>query len=267
MKYFFSFVLIVCNIYFVFAQNFESEWTGHFSYVSIQAISQGNDKIYAAAENAVFTYDLSTEEITTISTINGLSGNLISTLYYSEQFGLLIIGYENGLIEIVIDGEENILTVVDILNKPTIPPDQKRINQFNEYEGNLYIATQFGISVFDLALLEFGDTYFIGDGGAQINVTGTAVTNEFIYAMTQGSGIRRALVTADNLIDFEEWSQIAGGSYLGAVVAGNQVFTSNTNQLFSVVGGLQSVATVNGSIVDLNGQNNLNSLLYCLWRN
>ncbi|HBR53756.1 MAG TPA: ABC transporter substrate-binding protein, partial [Flavobacteriaceae bacterium] len=107
----------------------------------------------------MFTYDLSTEEIETLSTINGLSGELISTLYYSEQFGLLVIGYESGLIEIAIDGEENILTVVDILNKPTIPPDQKRINQFNEFNGNLYIAAEFGISVFDLSVLEFGDTY------------------------------------------------------------------------------------------------------------
>lgn len=255
MKYFFSFFIVIVSALTATAQNFEDEWTGHFSYVSIQAISQGNDKVYAAAENAVFSYDLSTQEIETLSTINGLSGELISTLYYSENFNVLVIGYESGLIEIISDGDEEVLTVVDILNKPTIPPDKKRINQFNEFDGNLYIAAQFGISVFDLTALEFGDTYFIGDGGAQINITGTAVLEPFIYASTSENGIRRALVAADNLIDFDEWSQIAGGGYLGLVKAGNQVYTANSNLLYSVVGGLQIVDNIGGAIREINGQN------------
>ena len=50
------------------------------------------EKIYAASENAIFSYDIVTEELETISTINGLSGELISTLHYSEGYGLLIIG-------------------------------------------------------------------------------------------------------------------------------------------------------------------------------
>ncbi len=255
MKYFFLFFTILTGVLQVTAQNFEDEWTGYFSYVSIKAISQGNDKIYAAAENAVFSYDLSTQEIETVSTINGLSGELISTLYYSDNFNVLVIGYESGLIEIIADGDEDVLTVVDILNKPTIPPDTKRINQFNEFDGQLYIAAQFGISVFDLSALEFGDTYFIGDGGAQINITGTAVLPPFIYASSSENGIRRAEVAADNLIDFNQWGQIAGGGYLGIVKAGSQVYTANTNLLYSVVGGLQTVANVGATIREINGQN------------
>lgn len=257
MKYFFFFFTLFVSVITATGQSFEDEWTGHFSYVSIQAISQGNDRVYAAAENAVFSYDLSTQEIETISTVNGLSGELISTLYYSENFNVLVIGYESGLMEIISDGDENVLTVVDILNKPTIPPDTKRINQFNEYEGKLYIAAQFGISVFDLAALEFGDTYFIGDGGAQINITATAVLEPHIYASTSENGIRRALVAADNLIDFNQWNQVAGGGYLGIVKAGNQIYTANTNLLYSVVGGLQVVANISGTIREINGQNDL----------
>jgi hypothetical protein len=255
MKYFFFFFILLGTSLTATCQNFEDEWTGHFSYVSIQAISQGNDRVYAAAENAVFSYDLSTQEIETISTINGLSGEVISTLYYSENFNVLVIGYENGLIEIITDGDEDVLTVVDILNKPTIPPDTKRINHFNEYDGKLYIAAQFGISVFDLGALEFGDTYFIGDGGTQIDITATAVLEPNIYASTSENGIRIARVAADNLIDFDQWSQIAGGGYLGLVKAGNQIYTANSNLLYSVVGGLQIVDNIGGTIREINGQN------------
>jgi len=86
------------------AQDFSDLWEGHFSYLNIKDISQGNDKIYAAAENAVFSYDIVTKEIDKISTINGLSGENISTIHYSVDAQLLLIGYENGLMEVVFKG-------------------------------------------------------------------------------------------------------------------------------------------------------------------
>lgn len=211
------------------AQNFEDRWTGHFSYVSIKDISQGNNKIYLGAENAVFTYNLSTLQLKTLSTVNGLSGNTITTIHYSEDFNLLVIGYENGLIEIVKDDEENILKVVDILEKQTIPPDRKRINNFTENNGKLYIATQYGVSVYDLARLEFGDTYFIGDGGSQINIVQTIVQEPYIFAASATDGIRRALVADDNLIDYQNWTTILGGGFRAAEKLGNELYAANVS--------------------------------------
>ena len=222
-------VILILQIFFLQAQNFENSWTGYFSYVSIKSISQGNDKIYAAAENAIFTYDLSTEEISSISTINGLSGNPISTAYYSENNGLYVIGYENGLIEIVIDGEDNVLKVVDILDKTTIPPNMKTINHFNEYNGRLYISTGYGISVYNLDTLEFGDTYFIGDLGSQINITQTTVLGDLIYASSSENGIKSALVADESIIDFEEWTTVIEGGYKGIQSLGSELYTVNNN--------------------------------------
>ncbi|MEH6764373.1 type IX secretion system anionic LPS delivery protein PorZ [Aequorivita antarctica] len=209
------------------AQNFEDRWTGHFSYVSVKDISQGDNKIFVGAENAVFTYNLSTQKIKTLSTVNGLSGEFITTIHYSEAFKLLIIGYENGLIDIVKDGEENILKVVDIFEKQTIPPDRKRINNFNEYNGKIYIATEYGISVYDLERLEFGDTYFIGDGGSQINIVQTTVQEPYIFAASAGNGMRRAMVADDNLIDYQNWTTIMGGGFRAMEKLGNELYVSN----------------------------------------
>src|SRR5690606_13520141 len=209
------------------AQNFEKNWIGHFSYISIKDISEGNNKVYVAAENAVYSYDLATLQIKTISTINGLSGDFITTMHYSESFGLLIIGYENGLIEIVKDGEENILKVVDILEKQTIPPDRKRINNFNEHDGKIYIATQYGISVYDLERLEFGDTFFIGNGGSQIDIVQTTVQEPYIFAASSSEGMRRALVADENLIDYQNWTTIINGGFRAVEKLGNELYTSN----------------------------------------
>ena len=143
------------------AQDYSALWEGHFSYLNIKDVVESNEKIYAASENAIFVYDIQSTEQETITTINGLSGELISTIYYSEIFSLLIIGYENGLIEVYNESDNSVLTVVDIIDKPTIPPDNKRINHFNEYNNVIYISTDYGVSVYDLERLEFGDTYFI----------------------------------------------------------------------------------------------------------
>ena len=246
-------VILILQIFFLQAQNFENSWTGYFSYVSIKSISQGNDKIYAAAENAIFTYDLSTEEISSISTINGLSGNPISTAYYSENNGLYVIGYENGLIEIVIDGEDNVLKVVDILDKTTIPPNMKTINHFNEYNGRLYISTGFGISVYNLESLEFGDTYFIGDLGSQINITQTTVQGDLIYASSSENGIKSALVADENIIDYQQWATVIGGGYKGIQSLGVELYAVNNSNIilkFDLDVGFLQIDTFLSPVVD-----------------
>ncbi|MFT5102445.1 MAG: streptogramin lyase [Candidatus Latescibacterota bacterium] len=243
------------------AQNFEDTWTGHFSYVSVKSISQGNGKIYAASENAVFIYDPVTSELSTLSTINGLAGELISTIYYSENFNLLIIGYENGLMDVVLDGEEEVLTVVDILEKPTIPPDKKRINHFNEYDGFVYISSKFGISLFDLAALEFGDSYFIGDLGSQLDITQTAILGPYIFASSaDGGGVRRAFVNRDNLIDFEQWTTVVDGSYKGVQNLAGTVYILRTNdKVFQYNFGFPPtfIEDLNDEVVDFKVHNDL----------
>jgi len=252
--------LFFCT-FFGNAQNFEDEWTGLFSYVSVKGISQGDDKVFVGAENAVFSYDLTTQEIITISTVNGLSGESISSIYYSEGFGLLIIGYENGLIEVKIDGDDDILKVVDILDKPAIPPNAKRINNFYEYNDNLYISTAFGISVYDLARLEFGDTYFIGDFGAQIDITQTTVLEPYIYASSFGGGVRRAIVDNDNLIDFEQWTNISGGitHVKGVQALGDEIYIARIDNIIAKFQGSSfvNVANLTNNVVDFKSENDI----------
>ena len=110
-RFVYSFFLLFSTVFY--AQDFTSTWSDHFSYLDIQDLTQGDNKIYAAAQNAIFVYDVNTQEIETISTINGLSGEEISTIYYSAEYDILMIGYTNGLIEIVYKGNE-IFTIVDI---------------------------------------------------------------------------------------------------------------------------------------------------------
>lgn len=229
----FSLLPIVC-----FAQDFSSRWVGHFSYANVKDIESYGDDLIVAAENAVYRYNLSTKEIQTFTTIQGLSGEFISTIHYYQEKDLIFVGYQNGLINIIKteNGEVKIRKVVDIFEKKTISPDRKTINHFLEEGNKLYISTDYGISVFDLDKLEFGDTYYIGDGGSQIKVAQTAILDSRIYAVTEQSGIKRAEISDNNLIDYRNWTLVTLGSFKAIERIKNELYVASTfnqvSQLF-----------------------------------
>ncbi|WP_344787053.1 two-component regulator propeller domain-containing protein [Postechiella marina] len=224
-------ILIFLLPFLQFAQDFSALWTGHYSYYNITDVVNAGNKIYAASQNAIFSYDTQTKEFNEITTVNGLSGEDISTIYYSDTYNLLVVGYENGLIEIIFNDNKNVLTVVDIAEKATINNVDKRINHINAYENIIYISTNYGISVFDLERLEFGDTYFIGNSGSQLKVSQTTIHNGFIYAACQNnSGIRKADLSNPNLIDYQNWQQISSGNFVGVQTLNNTLYATHSNK-------------------------------------
>ncbi|WP_282123289.1 type IX secretion system anionic LPS delivery protein PorZ [Algibacter mikhailovii] len=237
-----------------FSQDFSALWQGHFSYNHIKDISQGNGKIYAAADNAVFSLNTHTNVIEETNTVNGLSGELISAIFYSDIYELLVIGYENGLIEIVFDNNDRVLTFVDILDKPTIDPTNKRISHFNSYQNVVYVSTNYGITVLDLEKLEFGDTYFIGDGGTQIPVTQTTIFEGFIYASsTNNNGLKKADISRPDLIDFQNWQTISSGSWSGVQAHSGKLYATNENKTIYQIenSSINELFTYSDSPIDL----------------
>jgi len=241
-------VLLVFSVSYAVGQNFEDEWEGFFSYVEIRDIDKSNDQLYVASQNAFYSFDLITEEIITTTSVNGLDGGEISAIHYSEDFGATFLGYENGLIEVIIDGEDDIVKVVDILEKVTIPPNRKQINHFNEYEGKLYIAAGFGISVYDIQNLEFGDSFFIGNQGTQINVSQTTILEPNIYAGTREEGIKRARLDNENLIDWEEWQTPVGGNIIGIQALGDNIYYATAGNATFRLGNPNPLTIFNSNI-------------------
>lgn len=230
------------------AQDFSESWTGYFSYNTITAVSKSNTKIYAAAQNSVFSYELATNETETLSSINGLTGSTISAIHYSENTGVLFVGYASGVIDIV-RADGTVSTVVAIRDKPVILPTEKIINSFSEFENTLYIATGFGISLFDISRFEFDDSYFIGDNGARLNIVQTAIYDGYIYAASPMGGLRRALAAAQNLIDFNNWETVSASSWLGIQtlqddlfgIKGDQTLLQYDGNIFNTIAAFESV--------------------------
>ena len=193
-----------------FAQS-NALWQGYFSFNEIKDLSESPTTIFAASENALFSKNNGTGQIKTTTTIDGLSGQTISSLYYSATFNKTLVGYEDGLLIVINEADGSMVKIVDIISKQ-LPAGLKKVNHFMEYNGIVYISCDFGIVQFDLAKMQFGDTYFIGDNGTETSVKQTMVFGGYIYAATN-NGIKRADSTNSNLIDFSKWETIKNGSW------------------------------------------------------
>ena len=218
-------LILLCVAPLASAQNFS--WKGYFSYNEIKDISQSPTAIYATSENAIFSKNLATNTLKTTNTIDGLSGETISAIFHSTQLNRTMVGYANGLMIVINDADGTMVNVVDIINKQ-IAPNIKKVNHFSEFDGIVYVSCDFGIVQYNLATLQFGDTYFIGNAGAEIVVSQTAVHDGFIYAATS-SGIRRANITNPNLIDYNQWSVVTAGIWTGIETFGTRLMAINSN--------------------------------------
>jgi hypothetical protein len=207
-------------------------WKGYFSYNEIKGLAESTSKVYAATENALFSQDVFSENIKTTNTIDGLSGQTISAIYHSESQHKTLVGYENGLLIVINELDGSMRSVVDIINK-TLPPTIKKINHMMEYQNTIYLSCDFGIVQYHLDTLQFGDTYFIGDNGAQISVKQTAVYNNTLYAATFINGIRKAAIDNPNLNDYNQWTTLDANGWTGISAFSNSLFAvSNTGYVY-----------------------------------
>ncbi len=220
--------------FLLFSQtDFSDQWEDYYSYNNVKEFTKIGEKIYAAADNAVFIYDESTLEIQKFSSVHGLSGKTATFIYFSELTQNFVVGYDTGLIEIVDqDGNINIANDIERLDVS----GEKQINHISENNGILYLSTPFGIVEYNLNTLQFGDTFFIGQGSIAVFVNQTTIFNERIYAATQ-TGIFSADINNSELVDFNNWLQPEGnllGNFRSISVFNDHLFTSKSNILYEI---------------------------------
>lgn len=215
--------------------DFSNSWEDFFSYNNVKDLISTDEKIYAIADNAAFIYDVKNGDMEKISSVHGLSGKETTTLHFSEATKRFIIGYQTGLIEII--DENGKITVANDIERLDIT-GQKQINHIAEYDKKLFLSTPFGIVVYDIEKLNFGDTYYIDENSNPVFVNETVVHEETIYAFSE-KGIYSADVMDPNLIDFNNWLQPEGdliGNFKSSTVFNDRIFTSTGAVLYELRG-------------------------------
>jgi len=208
--------------------DYSNNWEDFYSYNNVKDFIKTEDQLHAIVDNAVFTFNDITSEISKISSVNGLSGASTSSLHYSTDYKKLIIGYETGLLEII-DNKKTITILKDIVNFNY--SGNKQINNITEYNGKLYLSTSFAIVVYDLDKLQFGETFFIGNQSSETKINQIKIIDDTIYAATE-DGIYTASVNNPNLIDFNNWTHHSSGNFSSIEAFNNNIYVASGRALY-----------------------------------
>lgn len=247
------FILWLCMLTSITNAQQNKAWRGYFSYNNIKHLVETETNIYAGSENAYFSKKILSGELQTTNTVDGLTGQGIDAFYHSKNFNLTFLGFSDGLMNLINENDRSVRTINDIRNNQGIAPNLKRINHFYEHQNFLYISCGFGIVVFNLETLKFGDTYIIGSGGSEVNVLNTTVWNEMIFATIENNGILAANLSNPNLINFASWSVFNGTTWKKTITFENELIgITFDNQLFRIQNNNQFlIENINENVIGL----------------
>ena len=188
-------------------------WRIHTSYHNIKSLAVGDQKIYAAARNGVMMLDQSDNSMTTYSKLDGLQGTSISVINYDRPSRLLFIAYESGKFDVI--GSDGTITGFDPVGTSGIN-GAKRINDIYFHDETAFLASAYGVLIFDLKRLQIRETWRdIGRNGATLEVLQSAVRADSIFLATKSGVLAGDL--SSNLLDFKHWKRFDAGDFSGAV--------------------------------------------------
>ena len=164
------------------AQDFSvGTWRDHLPYSKFTQVASVGDIIYAATQFSLVEFDNSTNEITKLSTVNGLSEIGISCIRANRSQNALLVAYNSSNIDLIKNGE--VINISSIINSSII--GDKTIYNLYSHSKYIYVCTGFGIVVVDLDKEEIKDTYLIGALNSQVKVKDIHISNDTIYALTE----------------------------------------------------------------------------------
>ncbi|MFA8433829.1 MAG: two-component regulator propeller domain-containing protein [Marinifilaceae bacterium] len=208
----------------LFGQLGVGNWQEHLPFRKSVKLLEAGNRLFCLTESGLFSYSFEDNRVLTYSKINGLSDVGIQTLEYDNVTGRLLIGYQNGNVDLL---EENQLVNIPDIRKANLSGNSSIYSVL--FHGNkAFLGTGFGIVVLNLDKSEVADTYYIGDGGAPLKVNGLTRAGKYLYAAT-GRGIYRAEMEGLNLADFNNWDLLTNlpdfqGEFRFVLSHENQVF-------------------------------------------
>ena len=196
-------------------------WRLHLSYHDIRTIAISDTHVYAASNGGVIVYNLAERSLHTFNKLNGLSSMGISALAFDEKNRVLLIGYEDGTLDVV-EGN-NVNNFYRLRESDITAP--KKINDILVKDDLAYLTTAYGVVVFDILQQQIKETWRdLGRSGETLAVNEIAFLNDSIFLAT-ARGLM-AGSTSDNLLDFNNWKRYDAGELAGdirtlSVFAGN----------------------------------------------
>ena len=205
-------------------------WRTHLSYTAVKNVEVSATRIFAASQGGLFELDRSDLSLRSYSKLDGFSDVNISAMRYVPSLDMLIIGYENGNIDLF---KGNIVTNINAITRTTLV-GSKRINSIEYQNGNAYLGCDFGLVVVNVAKAEIRSSNTqIGSGSSAIRISGTAILNDSLFLATdegvKSVSLQRNLMNSSNYRSYGNADGISGQPLGAITVWQNKVYVANAN--------------------------------------
>jgi ligand-binding sensor domain-containing protein len=188
---------------FVTGQSRIGEWKAHISFYPVIKVAETPESIVAATANGLLFADKITKQLSTKTKADGLSGTGISSIGYASDPKTLLVGYENGHVDLL--QNDQIINFPDLNMKAGL--SDKTVGRI-VCEGNFaWLCCSFGIVKVDLLKVEVAETWYLGAGNDTKAVNDLISFGDSWYAATN-RGLFKAAKANLNLQDYRNWQQV-----------------------------------------------------------
>jgi len=179
----------------VTAQSISGEWKAMLSYHDASKSIKAFGKIYVLAGKGLFYYDPSDNSVYTYDKVDILSDTGISAIDLCVQDNSIVIGYENGNIDILYENNQ-VYNITDLLFSSE---SDKTIYDINVSGSKAIITTAFGIVVLDVINKQIDNSYFIEN-----TPVSSVYHNGSLFCATNKGTYKGD--TSKNLLDISNWN-------------------------------------------------------------
>ena len=190
-------IFVLCSLFHLAGK--AEVWRTHYAYNNVTQIAMAEDKVYALSDGSLFSVDKQSEAIKVYNRQSGLHGTGITCIYYDKTGHQLIIGYDNGQIDVL---TTNGVTYIGELYDKDMT-QRKTIYNVTIAGRTAYLATHYGIQTMDLRENKLVDSYWLRPGGQETPIKDVLIANDSIYAFSDDSLYCAALT--DPLSDYTYW--------------------------------------------------------------
>lgn len=184
-------------------------WRSHYDYSKGKSLTKAGNKIFAAAKNGFFVYDIADNEAFVLNIEDGFYDLNISNLAYDDASKILVIAYNSGAIDLAkLDNNseiEQITPLLSIKNSATLL-DSKLVNEITFNNNIAYLSTDYGIVQIDLLkkqIIEIDQN--LGLDGSKSSINSCSIIEGKIYCITDEYLIEGNLI--ENLQNYLNWKR------------------------------------------------------------
>lgn len=177
------------------------QWRNYTDMKAVRSVIFTAGRIFAATGGGMFMVDEASAKYSRWTNSENLSTNDLTALSIDSK-NRIWVGSSNGAIDVYDPSSGAWQSIQDIMNSNR---PQKAIHQFFSKGDSMFVATDFGVSVFSFLSWEFKDTYASFGFTTQPAVSGVLVVGNQVYVGTD-EGVAIANLASPNLSAPTSWT-------------------------------------------------------------